>query len=49
MRDAGRLDEAIALFEQALAGLEQVLGREHPTTVIVREDLDRARRAAGAG
>ena len=41
---AGRVSEAISLYEQALAGIEHVLGQEHPTTVIIRENLALARR-----
>lgn len=43
---AGRVAEAIPLFEQALAGFERVLGEEHPDTVIVRENLTSARQEA---
>jgi hypothetical protein len=55
-RAAGRLGEAIpfpertladCVREQALAGLERVLGEDHPTTVGTRKNLAIARRQAG--
>jgi tetratricopeptide (TPR) repeat protein len=39
---AGRLCEAIPLFEQALSGLELIFGSTHPETVRARENLMRA-------
>lgn len=43
-RSAGRLDQAITLYEQTLAACERVLGSEHPTTNIARDNLAAARR-----
>jgi hypothetical protein len=39
--------EAIALFEQALAGRERVLGADHPDTLTSRLDLADAYESAG--
>jgi tetratricopeptide (TPR) repeat protein len=46
-RDAGRLDEAIPLFERTLADRERVLGDTHPDTLTSRHHLAYAYRAAG--
>ncbi len=46
-RAAGRLDEAIPLYEQALADREQVLGATHPSTLQSRNNLAMAYQAAG--
>jgi len=43
-QSAGRLGEAIALFEQTLADCKRVLGPDHPATPVVRDNLERARR-----
>jgi Tetratricopeptide repeat len=43
---AGRVGEAIPLFEQGLAATERVLGTEHPTTATIRTNLAEARRLA---
>jgi hypothetical protein len=40
---AGRVGEAIGLYEATLADCERVLGSDHPTTVIVRDNLAAAR------
>jgi tetratricopeptide (TPR) repeat protein len=44
---AGRMAEALPLFETALADRESVLGAEHPDTVIARVNLARCQTAAG--
>lgn len=44
---AGRLDEAIPLFEETLTACVRVLGPDHPTTLTVRNNLADARRSAG--
>ena len=36
-RDAGRLEEAISLYEQALAARERVLGPDHPGTLAIAQ------------
>ena len=41
---AGRLGEAIPLFEQTLADRERVLGPDHPDTLASRNNLAGARR-----
>ena len=46
-RDAGRLDEAIALHEQNLIDLTHILGPHHPNTLTSRNNLAKAYRAAG--
>ena len=46
-RDAGRLDKAIALYEQALEDSIRVLGTGHPSTLTSRLNLAGAYRAAG--
>ena len=46
-RDAGRLDKAIALYEQTLEDSIRVLGLDHPRTLTSRFDLAGAYRAAG--
>jgi tetratricopeptide (TPR) repeat protein len=46
-RAAGRLGEAISLFEATLAGRERVLGRDHPGSLDSRNSLARTYRAAG--
>jgi hypothetical protein len=45
--DAGRIAEAIRLFEQTLAGRERLLGPDDPDTMRSRTDLARAYRDAG--
>jgi Tetratricopeptide repeat len=42
-RAAGRLDQAIPLYERTLADREQVLGADHPDTLGSRNNLERAR------
>jgi hypothetical protein len=42
---AGRVGEAIDLYEQVLAECERILGPDHPLTAIVRDNLAAARRA----
>ena len=44
---AGRLGEAITLFEEVLADRVRVLGEDHPDTLISRNNLAAAYRAAG--
>ena len=46
-RDAGRLDKAIALYEQILEDSIRVLGLDHPRTLTSRFDLAGTYRAAG--
>nr|WP_315502973.1 tetratricopeptide repeat protein [Actinomyces oris] len=46
-RDAGRLDKAIALYEQILEDSIRVLGSDHPGTLTSRFDLAGAYRASG--
>lgn len=46
-RDAGRLDEAIALHEQTLEDSTRILGPHHPDTLTSRNNLAVAYRAAG--
>ena len=46
-RDAGRLDEAITLFEQNLKDFEDLLGAHHPHSLLSRKNLAGAYRAAG--
>ena len=46
-QDAGRLEEAIPLFERTLADSEQVLGETHPNTLGSRNNLAGAYQAAG--
>ena len=46
-RDAGRLDKAIALYEQTLEDSIRVLGTDHPSTLVSRNNLAGAYRAAG--
>ena len=38
-RDAGRLDKAIALYEQVFSGRSRVLGSDHRSTLTARDDL----------
>jgi hypothetical protein len=40
---AGRLGEAIPLYEQTLADSAQVLGPDHPQTLNSRNSLEKAR------
>jgi hypothetical protein len=40
---AGRLEEAIPLYERTLADAERVLGAGHPQTLTSRNNLERAR------
>jgi tetratricopeptide (TPR) repeat protein len=44
---AGRVDQAIRLHEQQLAGHEQILGPDHPETLTSRNNLGNAYHAAG--
>ena len=44
---AGRLDQAIALYEQTLTDSERVLGPDHPSTLTSRNNLAYAHQAAG--
>ena len=46
-RSAGRLREAITLYERNLADTERVLGPDHPDTLTSRDNLARAYRSAG--
>jgi tetratricopeptide (TPR) repeat protein len=46
-RAAGRLDEAIPLYEQALADYRRVLGDNHPNTLTSANNLVGAYLAAG--
>ena len=46
-RDAGRLDKAIALYEQTLGDSVRVLGSDHPDALTARNTLAGAYRAAG--
>ncbi len=46
-RDAGRLDKAIALYEQTLEDSIRVLGTDHPSTLTSRLNLAGTYRAAG--
>ena len=46
-RDAGRLDKAIALYEQTLEDSIRVLGPDHPSTLTSRFNLAGAYRASG--
>ncbi|GGQ77429.1 tetratricopeptide repeat protein [Couchioplanes azureus] len=44
---AGRLDDAISLYERALAHCERVHGIVHPTTKVIRGNLAAVRAARG--
>jgi tetratricopeptide (TPR) repeat protein len=44
---AGRLDEAIRLYQQTLTARTQILGTDHPLTLTVRSNLADAYRSAG--
>ena len=46
-QDAGRLDEAIPLFERTLADSERVLGDTHPDTLASRNNLASPTRPPG--
>ena len=46
-RSAGRLDEAIPLFERTLTDRERVLGPDHSDTRLFRKNLADAYRAVG--
>ncbi len=46
-RDAGRLDEAIALYEQTLEDRTRILGPHHPNTLTSRNNLASAYHNAG--
>ena len=46
-RDAGRLDEAIALYEQILEDRTRILGPHHPSTLTSRNNLAYAYQDAG--
>ena len=48
-RDAGRLDEAIPLFERSLADSERVLGETHPNTLGSRNNLALLGSSSGFG
>ena len=41
---AGRIDDAVTLFECTLADRERILGPDHPDTLISRHNLTAARR-----
>ncbi len=43
LQDTNRLDKAEPLMRRALAIFEKSLGAEHPSTVTVRENLERFR------
>ena len=45
-RSAGRLGEAIPIFERTLADAERVLGADNPDTLGTRANLQRARAMA---
>ena len=45
--DAGRLDEAVTLYEQTLEDRTRILGPHHPHTLTSRNNLASAYRAAG--
>jgi tetratricopeptide (TPR) repeat protein len=47
LKDAGRLDEAITLYERTLADFERVLGDTHPDTLASRNNLADAYLDAG--
>ncbi|MGO9901767.1 MAG: tetratricopeptide repeat protein [Solirubrobacteraceae bacterium] len=44
---AGRVPEAIAIFEPLLADVERILGATHPDTLSTRENLAGAYRSIG--
>ena len=44
---AGRLDEAIPLYQQTLTGRSRTLGPHHPLTLTTQDNLASAYRAAG--
>ena len=46
-RDAGRLDKAIALYEQNFEDSIRVLGPDHPSTLTARHNLADTHRASG--
>ena len=46
-QDTGRLNEAIALYEQTLEDRTRILGPHHPDTLTARNDLANAYQAAG--
>jgi tetratricopeptide repeat protein len=46
-RDADRASDAIELFERVVAGSEQVLGPEHPSTLDARMNLASSYASAG--
>ena len=46
-QDAGRLEEAIPLYERTLSDAERVLGGTHPDTLTARNDLATAYQDAG--
>ena len=46
-QDAGRLDEAITLYEQTLEDSTRILGPHHPRTLSTRKHLANAYLAAG--
>ena len=46
-RDAGRIDEAIPLYEQTLEDSTRILGPHHPDTLISRNNLANAYQDAG--
>ncbi len=47
-RDAGRVAEAIAIYEPVLADRERILGRAHPDTLATRRALAGSYRASGS-
>ena len=46
-RSAGRLDQAIPLYEEVLADRVRLLGDDHPQTLTSRNNLAGAYKAAG--
>lgn len=46
---AGRRDEAITLFERALADMGRALGDDHPNASFIRDCLAQARQAPESG
>jgi len=45
-RAAGRITEAVPWLETALTRMEQVLGPDHPDTILVRKNLNVAQHEA---
>jgi hypothetical protein len=48
-RAAGRLEEAVSLYEQVLADSERILGADHPHTRIIRRNAEIAAAERGSG